>query len=266
MLKKLILAFALASVASAYQDFYAPNGDTRLCPEGYFYAGEDTKDLRDIWLEEYSRSPTYSCYKVFEAEDSDYFKASRTCEEDKGHLISLEDQQEIQRVQEELENKTISFMTSAIFLYVENEWSWMGTNKSFDPSLYDVNRADLSGSCLRVNFTHGTLSATNCFDEMSFICETRVQTVAYYAWFVANWFSLLLVFLVVVLLISLCITTSMYKQRRQTGGRIYRASGPVFEDKPPSYQRATGQNGTNSSRYLNKGREFLSKVSIQPRA
>ena len=102
-----------------------------MCPEGYFYAGEDTKDLRDIWLEEYSRSPTYSCYKVFEAEDSDYFKASRTCEEDKGHLISLEDQQEIQRVQEELENKTISFMTSAIFLYVENEWSWMGTSKEY---------------------------------------------------------------------------------------------------------------------------------------
>ena len=36
-----------------------------MCPDGYFYAGEDTEKLpKDIWLEEKDRSPEYSCYKV----------------------------------------------------------------------------------------------------------------------------------------------------------------------------------------------------------
>merc|ERR1712204_129337 len=88
---------------------------------------------------------------------------------------------------------------------------------------------------------------TNCLEEQSFICELRVETVTYFAWFVANWFSLLLVFLVVVLLISLCITTSMFRQRHRESGRVYRASaGPILEDKPPSYGKATG---TDSNRY-----------------
>ena len=37
-----------------------------MCPDGYFYAGEDTEKLpKDIWLEEKDRSPEYSCYKVY---------------------------------------------------------------------------------------------------------------------------------------------------------------------------------------------------------
>ena len=55
-----------------------------------------------------------------------------------------------------------------------------------------------------------------------------------------------------------------FRQRRRETGRVYRASArPVFEDKPPSYNNATGNTAAN--RYLNRGREFLAKVTISPR-
>ena len=65
------------------------------------------------------------------------------------------------------------------------------------------------------------------------------------------------VFLVIVLLVSLCVSTTIFRRRSSPApGRIYR-SQHVFDDHPPSYSKATGQN-----RYLNKGREFLAKVTI----
>jgi len=269
---KFVLVTTLALVGStvAYVEDHAPNGDTRLCPDGYFYAGEDTEKLpKDIWLEEKDRSPEYSCYKVSD-KNLDYFKATRTCEDDKGHLISLEDQEELKRFNKKMSdlnddngNNTMNvpFFTSAIYFYYENEWRWMGSasNKSVDLNLTNMT---MEGSCLTLQDT--TFTSVNCLEEHPFICEVRVETVTYFAWFIANWFSLLLVFLVVVLLISLCITTSMFRQRRRETGRVYRASArPVFEDKPPSYNNATGNTAAN--RYLNRGREFLAKVTISPR-
>jgi len=266
---KFVLVSTLALMGStvAYVEDHAPNGDTRLCPDGYFYAGEDTERLtKDIWLEEKDRSPEYSCYKVSD-KNLDYFKATRTCEDDKGHLISLEDQEELKRFNKKMsdlnddhDNNTINlpFFTSAIYFSYEKEWRWMGSssNKSVDLNL------TMEGSCLTLQDT--TFTSIDCLEEHSFICEVRVETVTYFAWFIANWFSLLLVFLVVVLLISLCITTSMFRQRRRETGRVYRASArPVLEDKPPSYNNATGNNPAN--RYLNRGREFLAKVTISPR-
>jgi len=285
---KFVLVTTLALVGctlAEYVEDHAPNGDTRLCPEGYFYAGEDTEKTKDIWLEERSRSPTYSCYKVSD-KNLDYFKATRTCEDDKGHLISLEDQEELDRFNKKMSElssdhhhhhhhhhkpkhdhdsnnntntTTPPLLTSAIYLSHENEWRWMGSasNKSIDLDVI-VNE----GSCL--TFQDTTYSSVDCLEDQPFVCELRVETVTYFAWFIANWFSLLLVFLVVVLLISLCITTSMFRQRQRETGRVYRASArPVYEDKPPSYNNATGNTAAN--RYLNKGREFLAKVTISPR-
>jgi len=279
---KFVLVTTLAFVAStmAYVEDHAPNGEIRLCPDGYFYAGEDTeRKTKDVWLEEKDRSPTYSCYKVSDKE-SDYFKATRSCEADKGHLISLEDQEELERVNNKMsdhhtpkdDNTTAEFLTSAIYFSFEKEWHWMGSNsnKSIDPEMLNLTNTTMSGqvsqtmegSCLTLQDT--TFSSADCLEERTYICELRVETVTYFAWFVANWFSLLLVFLVVVLLISLCITTSMFRQRRRETGRVYRASArPVFEDKPPSYNNATGNTAAN--RYLNRGREFLAKVTISPR-
>ena len=58
--------------------------------------------------------------------DADYFKATRTCEEDKGHLISLEDTEEIERLyKKENGTKDATFFTSALYFSFENEWRWM---------------------------------------------------------------------------------------------------------------------------------------------
>ena len=62
----------------------------------------------------------------------------------------------------------------------------------------------MNKSCLAVwnhmelidpTITNGTLTYKNvaCFDASRYICELRVETVTYYAWFVANWFSVLMV-------------------------------------------------------------------------
>jgi len=261
---KFVLVTTLALVGSsfAYVTDYDPvTGETRLCPDGYFYAGDDTQKTRDVWLEERYRSDPYSCYKVSDKE-ADYFKATRICEEDKGHLISLEDEEEIERLHNKRNaTKDVTFFTSALYFSYENEWRWMGSdsNKSID---YEDDFG-MKGSCLSLN--DEKYESTNCLEEQIYICELRVETVTYFAWFLANWFSLLLVFLVVVLLISLCVTTSMFRQRQRESGRVYRASaGPVFEDKPPSYGKATGE--TTADRYLNRGREFLAKVTISPRS
>jgi hypothetical protein len=38
------------------------------------------------------------------------------------------------------------------------------------------------------------LKPVSCIDShATYVCEARVQTVTYYAWFVANWFTFLLV-------------------------------------------------------------------------
>ncbi len=38
-----------------------------------------------------------------------------------------------------------------------------------------------------------TFIRTSCYDKSQYMCEVRVQTVTYFAWFMANWFSVLLV-------------------------------------------------------------------------
>lgn len=104
-----------------------------MCPDGYWYAGEDTKLNKDWIGVEFSRSPVYSCYNV-SVVARDYFEASAACENAEAHLISLEDPEEIQRFREKLLNRTdtasfLPLMTSAIFFAFEDQWRWMGSSK-----------------------------------------------------------------------------------------------------------------------------------------
>ena len=63
--------------------------------------------------------------------EADYFKATRTCEEDKGHLISLEDTEEIERLyKKENGTKDVTFFTSALYFSFENEWRWMSESSN----------------------------------------------------------------------------------------------------------------------------------------
>lgn len=105
-----------------------------VCPDGFWYAGEDTKLEKDWIGQVISRSPVYSCYNV-SLVARDYFKASAACEDAEAHLISLEDEEEIQRFKEKLLNLTSnqdsSLMTSAIYFAFEDQWRWMGSSKFF---------------------------------------------------------------------------------------------------------------------------------------
>ena len=65
--------------------------------------------------------------------EADYFKAIRTCEEDKGHLISLEDTEEIERLyKKENGTKDATFFTSALYFSFENEWRWMSESSKYN--------------------------------------------------------------------------------------------------------------------------------------
>ena len=53
----------------------------------------------------------------------------------------------------------------------------------------------------------------SCFEPNNYVCEVRVQTVTYYAWFIANWFSVLMVNITLYILINqstLSLFTSRY--------------------------------------------------------
>jgi len=252
MWKFLLLAF----LALAKADVWAENdsGEPRLCPDGFVYAGDDETRARDIVFEVLDETEPYSCYRVMD-EPMNYMDARDACAEldIKAKLLTLDGLFEAERFAREF-NGTSSSLTSGLFF--EDEWHWMGANAT-------ANFTELvsygEGSCLTLLMEGQdyVFQPVSCTEESYFTCEMRVRTVTLQPWLVANWFSVLLVFLVVVLLISLCISTSMHRTRP---ARIYR-SGPVFEDTPPSYSRATGQ--TKTQRYMEKGREYLAKVTIK---
>ena len=71
------------------------------------------------------------------------------------------------------------------------------SDKTFNQDFFQVDVAN--GSCLSLTLDpeSGSMNESfvtvSCYDSFNYICEMRVQTVTYYAWFVANWFSILLV-------------------------------------------------------------------------
>ena len=50
----------------------------------------------------------------------------------------------------------------------------------------------------------------SCFEPNKYVCEVRVQTVTYYAWFIANWFSDLMVNITVLSFTSSKLTEFVY--------------------------------------------------------
>ncbi len=71
------------------------------------------------------------------------------------------------------------------------------------PALFEASPADnlldVDHQCLVLHMEYKDSNSTylksvNCMDSHStYVCEARVQTVTYYAWFMANWFTFLLV-------------------------------------------------------------------------
>lgn len=202
-----------------------------VCPDHYFYAGDDTPiNTKDYFFDEAWRSPTYSCYRMFDEASLNFVEATQRCEKDRGHLVSFEDTQEFERFNEKFfdndnddddddeddendddrEDKIKYFLTSALFL--ENRWVWMGSSKNFPIAFRKINHAmhfsldksfdnsitieENDYQCLKAYMEsgkRGNYSRVSCLEKANFACELRVETVTYFAWFVANWFSVLLV-------------------------------------------------------------------------
>ena len=98
------------------------------CPRHYTYAGDDNIALelnKDIFLQEVDRSPIYSCYRIFDTTQKEFFDAALQCEEDEGHLVSFETSEELEQFNTKM-NRTVSFLTSGLF--IENKWVWSGTS------------------------------------------------------------------------------------------------------------------------------------------
>ena len=75
-------------------------------------------------------------------------------------------------------------------------------DKTFDDATIEQISGYESLSCLTIEMYHDqvvlesnstTFMRASCFNTSNYVCEVRVQTVTYYAWILANWFSVLMV-------------------------------------------------------------------------
>jgi len=271
---------ALASAVSADSNSSNPFDDIidyvtsgRVCPNGFTYAGEDTQRLLSAyWTEEVARSPVYSCYKLLSLEQHGFNEALTACNDLKADLVSLEDTQEVNRVIKRPElNVTEEFVTSALFFADVQKWIWLGSNQT--EVVFDVaaTKNSTREQCLKLTkFDPITFVSVECNQPMMAMCEVRVQTVTYLAWFYSNWLSFLLVLMTVLLMSALCISVFKYK----SGRRVYRSrsnSRPhrvsvtnlPYNDAPPTYNDVTGTRPqTTMDKYKNKGKEVLAKVTL----
>ena len=115
----------------------------RLCPSGYFYAGDDTPSAINA-LEGYwpiNETPKYSCYKVIPNvsginEGLQKCYTSTIADEMEARVVIFEDSQEIQRVFNYLFREQLlgnvnkaTLLTSAIYFEDVQEWLYLGTSK-----------------------------------------------------------------------------------------------------------------------------------------
>jgi hypothetical protein len=316
-----LLLVAASSVLSQEDSKHYDQSSTRLCPTGYRYAGEDTPpdvNTRDVYYKEVHRTPVYSCYKLVPAATT-WLSAMHACWDDDAQLVSFEDVQEMQRVTRAFfgynsdddkkpdgsEKLHMDALTSGMFFEDKNQWYWIGANASLRADMPVSNPStdkDVPRDCLLVSLDFSappepraaagydpSLTTTSCFDNSPYMCEARVQTVTYSAWFVANWLDMLLGFLLVILFVALCISVCAHnsnetnrsraaaqqrnRQRNNHNHPDYPATAVI--DLPPSYdstvrvhkpvQQSVTVTSASPSRveyYKTRGKELLAKVYV----
>jgi len=312
-MKTLALLACLATISSCAtaDDAKKTDMDTidyvtsaRICPKGFTYAGEDSpKDggdglmLKSYWSEEVARSPVYSCYKALTSEEVNggFNQALAACSnlDTDAHLVALEDEQEIRRVYQYVKaTKGVNMTTSAMKFADIDKWIWLGSNQTEVPHTYHIvssNDAQKEQCLVLSSYTGDDMAAAefrsvecNVRSEGA-LCEVRVQTVTYLAWFYSNWLSFLLVLMTILLMSALCISVFKYKSGRRvyrnrragTGGPNTRATAAVttvhgnaappshlpYNDAPPTYNDVTGT-GNKMDKYKNKGKDILAKVTL----
>jgi len=285
-MKPLIIALfsliTLANLASADSNSSVPSNDDsiiykssgRICPDGFTYAGEDTVRLlgSSYWTEEVGRSPVYSCYKLYDKKQDGFNEALTACNDLQADLVSLEDKQELHRIFKRPELNHSEFVTSAMFFADVQKWIWLGSNQTEVVFNVTATKDAAKEQCLQSKFDPLTLVSVECNQPMTAMCEVRVQTVTYLAWFYSNWLSFLLVIMTVLLMSALCISVFKYK----SGNRVYRSrsasranrvsvSNLPYNDAPPTYNDVTGaarQPQSAMDKYKNKGKDILAKVTL----
>jgi len=246
-----------------------------------------------------------------------------TCADDKGRPVALGDLQEVDRLKKLLHKlgyRNVTFLTSAVYFGDIKQWMWLGTNVTLNESLYEISGINdgVGRQCLAANIDLGHYNGTEFSqsdqDEPLFkpvecnnwpiemaqpvpmlgqpvhqsvmICEVRVETVTYLAWFGANWLAFLLVLMTFLLLTALCLSLFKYKGGRSAyaNRRVYRADARTtttsaphpqgdpqrdlpYGDDPPTYSDVTGivtetTQQTKMDKYRNKGKEILAKVTL----
>merc|ERR1712123_406021 len=221
-------------------------------------------------------SPVYSCYSIQQGQ-MDWVAANQMCFEQKGQLLSVNNNQEEAILTGEMflgvfmevgENAT-EILTSGISLKEDN-WTWFGAGEPMADSIAD--QLDVSESndtqCLIISWivdgtgTSLTYMAKPCMEEYtSAVCEVRVYTQTWYVWATTNWLQILFLFTLVLLMVSSCVTVQIYSSRPSI--RNERRSTEILATPPPYSPQDTGARTYPTkvpSKYAEKGKELLAKV------
>merc|ERR1711874_273651 len=91
------------------------------------------------------------------------------------------------------------------------------------------------------------------------LCEVRVYTQTWYYWATANWLQILFCLTLVLLIISSCVTVSMYSSSPRS--RRSRGSTDLSSSPPPYSPRDTNTTSLKTgNKYSEKGKELLAKI------
>jgi hypothetical protein len=293
---KFLFLFALVpALALAYED-------TRLCPEGYHYLGDDLPlpETRDLVVEEVGRTEVYSCYKLVQDSQINWLSASHACQEEDAQLVSFEQAAEMDMARMYPGAQAQNVLSSG--MKFSDGWYWVGSNVKL-ASDDDVTEGDNDNSgspahpqydedCLA--FAMSSVATLPADDETTkdshvltavpcsiasphftaYMCEARVQTVTYRTWFSANWLDFTLTALIVILFVALCVTLccfpsssrpSAYEQQRrqqQQQQRRARSADTAVTSKPPSYDMPPAYDSAVAVHYPSKDADTNKPVSM----
>jgi len=256
--------------------------ETRDCPAGFFYAGEvsEVETRGEIWIKG-DTSPVYSCYSIQEG-NMDWVNASQKCFEQKGQLLSINNNKEEVILQgqmfwqrffdQDADLDSVELPTGVLssgISLMEGDWTWFGAAESIDGMITDqMNATDSNDTqCFIVSWNKGpngtelSYSALPCMDSYTHaVCEVRVYTQTWYVWATTNWLQILFLFTLVLLIVSSCVTVQIYSSR--PSHRNQRRSNEM-SGTPPAYTPHDVNMTTTTktaNKYAEKGKELLAKV------
>jgi len=275
-MKIYFLFFLIVGVFGRHHDHDDDDGDVRdedrACPSGFTYLGEveiPHDEEHRAWWEQGDRSPTYSCYKVLEADMYDWTAASAKCFEEDAHLLSVNNYGEDDIL---TQNKTWELfgaenvLTSGISLR-SGSWVWFGSDEevTVDVDVDESLENTTDTLCIMISRTDdlGNLTYTGvpCADpdhDTTPVCEVRVYTQTWYYWASTNWLSILFLLTLIMLIISSCVTVQMYSTRPRSRAMRQQSGQDTLGATPPPYTVHDTAQTTN--KYAEKGKEMLAKI------